>query len=127
MAVLKKVLGYEICLWKIEGNVLRGIPLVLLRKNGFTEIVSFEDGKVIHEMGDKINRDTVRDGVYQWILENNNLLLEEYELASRYSSDEYIPKPCSHSAKDCSSHGRMSARKRITCSPGHRVSVWNNT
>lgn len=92
MAVLKKVLGYEICLWKIEGNVLRGIPLVLLRKNGFTEIVSFEDGKVIHEMGDKISRDTVRDGVYQWILENSNLLLEEYELASRYSSDEYIPK-----------------------------------
>lgn len=92
MAVLKKVLGYEICLWKIEGNVLRGIPLVLLRKNGFTEIVSFEDGKVIHEMGGKISRDTVRDGVYQWILENSNLLLEEYELASRYSSDEYIPK-----------------------------------
>lgn len=92
MAVLKKVLGYEICLWKIEGNVLRGIPLVLLRKTGFTEIVSFEYGKVIHEMGDKISRDTVRDGVYQWILENSNFLLEEYELASRYSSDEYIPK-----------------------------------
>ena len=43
-------------------------------------------------MSDKISRDTVRDGVYQWILENSNLLLKEYELASRYSSDEYIPK-----------------------------------
>ena len=54
MAVLRRILGYEICLWEIEGNALRGIPLVLIRRNGYTEIVSFENGRVIHEMGDKI-------------------------------------------------------------------------
>ena len=91
MSVLRRILGYEICLWKIEGNALRGIPLPLIRKNNFTEIVSFENGQVIHEMGDKIKRDSVRKQVYNWILENRDKLIEEYEAACRYSG-EYSPK-----------------------------------
>ena len=87
MAVLKKVLGYEICLWEIEGNALRGIPLLLIRKNGFTEIVSFEEGTVVHEMGDKISRQSVRDAVFGWIMENKDYLLGEYNKASSYSRE----------------------------------------
>ena len=34
MAVLKRVLDYEICLWEIEGNALRGIPLLLISTSG---------------------------------------------------------------------------------------------
>ena len=90
MAILKRVLGYEICLWEIEGNALRGIPLVLIRKNGFTEIVSFENGRIIHEMGDKIARASVRDVIYQWIKDHEKELLAEYNKASSYSQ-EYKP------------------------------------
>ena len=85
MAILKTVLGYEICLWEIEGNALRGIPLVLIRKNGFTEIVSFENAKVTHEMGDKIKRESVREAVYGWIVKNCDYLMDEYHKASSYS------------------------------------------
>ncbi len=91
MAVLKTILGYEICLWDIEGNVFRGIPVVLIRKNHFTEIVSIENGKITHEMGDKIVRQSVRDGVYRWIADNIDKLIEEYALASSYTED-YKPK-----------------------------------
>ncbi len=87
MAILKVVFGYEICLWEIEGNALRGIPLVLIRKNGFTEIVSFENGVIVHEMGDKIQRASVRDAVYDWIKEHQKELLAEYNNASSYSRD----------------------------------------
>ena len=87
MAILKRVLGYEICLWEIEGNALRGIPLLLIRKNGFTEIVSFENGKIVHEMGDKIARASVRDAVCQWIKDHESELLREYAKASSYSHD----------------------------------------
>ena len=87
MAILKRVLGYEICLWEIEGNALRGIPLLLIRKNGFTEIISFENGKIVHEMGDKIARASVRDAVFQWIRDHEKELLKEYYKASSYSKD----------------------------------------
>ena len=87
MAILKRLFGYEICLWEIEGNALRGIPLLLIRKNGFTEIISFENGKIVHEMGDKIKRASVRDGVFQWIKEHEEELLREYYAASSYSHD----------------------------------------
>ena len=87
MAILKRVLGYEICLWEIEGNALRGIPLVLIRKNGFTEIVSFENGKIVHEMGDKIGRASVKAAVYEWIMDHEKELLEEYNKASSYSKE----------------------------------------
>lgn len=69
---------------------MRGIPLLLIRKNGFTEIVSFENGKIIHEMGDKISRESVRDAVYEWIRIHESDLLAEYNKASSYSQ-EYIP------------------------------------
>ena len=91
MAVLKRILGYEICLWEIEGNALRGIPLVLIRKNGFTEIVSFENGKIIHEMGDKIARKSVKDAIFEWIEDNEEALLKEYNKASSYSKN-YEPE-----------------------------------
>ncbi len=90
MAILKRVYGYEICLWEIEGNALRGIPILLIRKNSFTEIVSFENGVVKHEMGDKINRESVRDAVYEWIAVHEKELLQEYNKASCYSTD-YMP------------------------------------
>lgn len=40
MAVLKRVLDYEICLWEIEGNALRGIPLLFIRKNIIKQAVT---------------------------------------------------------------------------------------
>ncbi len=64
---------------------------MLIRKNGFTEIVSFENGKVTHEMGDKIAKASVRNSIYTWIINNHDKLLEEYNLANSYSF-EYQPK-----------------------------------
>ena len=46
-----------------RGECLKRIPLLLIRKNGFTEVVSFENGKIVHEMGDKISRASVREAV----------------------------------------------------------------
>ena len=91
MAVLKKLFKYEICLWDIEGNALRGIPVLLIRKNGFTEIISFENECVVHEMGDKISKKLVRDAIFEWILQNSNELMEEFRIADSYS-EEYVPK-----------------------------------
>lgn len=64
---------------------------MLIRKNGFTEIVSFEEGQVKHEMGDKIMRESVREAVFGWIRENEPYLLNEYNKASSYSVD-YSPE-----------------------------------
>ena len=63
---------------------------MLIRKNGFTEVVSFENGKIVHEMGDKISRASVREAVFVWIKAHEKAILEEYNKASSYSK-EYKP------------------------------------
>lgn len=87
MAMLKRIAGYEICLWNIEGMVLRNSPILVIQKNGFTEIVSFEYNEVKHEMGDTIIRASVRNAINNWIMDNKEKLLEEFELANSFSKD----------------------------------------
>ena len=88
MAVLKKILGYEICLWEIEGNKYKRDRLLLIRKNGFTEIISIEN-EIVHEMGDKISNESVRKAIYDWIMDNHEDLIMECDRASML---DYHPK-----------------------------------
>ncbi len=87
MAVLKKILGYEICLWEIEGNKFKGDKLLLIRKNGFTEIINIEE-EIVHEMGDKISNESIRRAIHEWIKDNQQALIEECDKASRI---DYLP------------------------------------
>lgn len=52
---------------------------------------SFENDVVVHEMGDKIQKESVQKDIHKWILGNKELLLEEYNLASSFIT-EYKPK-----------------------------------
>ena len=89
MAILKKILGYEICLWEIEGNKYKGDKILLIRKNGFTEIINIENENIVHEMGDKISDKRVSQAITEWIKDNRSELLKECELAAKI---DYIPR-----------------------------------
>ena len=67
----------------------RGDKILLIRKNGFTELVSFETEQVTHEMGDKITDKRVREAIMGWIADNRIDLIKECEKANRLN---YNPK-----------------------------------
>lgn len=66
--VRKKILGYEICEFDKEGTLFYSDPIVVIRKERFTEIYNLQ--KKDHEIGDVISRDVTRNTVYSFIDDN---------------------------------------------------------
>ena len=69
--VVKKLLGYELCVLEEEGTLFYSDPIVIIRKDGFTEIYNLE--KHGHETGDLISKEITRDIIYEFIEENIHL------------------------------------------------------
>ena len=69
--VVTKILGYEICVLEKEGTLFYSDPIVLIRKEGFTEIYNLQ--KHAHETGDIITRNVTRKTVYAFIEDNIHL------------------------------------------------------
>ncbi len=69
--VIKKILGYEICVLEKEGTLYYSDPIVIIRKENFTEIYNLQ--KHAHETGDVISKKVTRDAVYSFIEENMEL------------------------------------------------------
>lgn len=63
--VKKKLLGYEICTFDREGTLFCQDPIVVVRKEHFTEIYNLQ--KHDHEIGDRIVRDVTRNIIYEYI------------------------------------------------------------
>lgn len=63
--VIKKLLGYELCIFEKEGTLYYADDVVLIRKPGFTEIFNLDT--MHHETGDYIKRDVMRETIYQYI------------------------------------------------------------
>lgn len=60
-----KLLGYEICTFDPEGTLFHSDPIVLIRKEHFTEIYNIQ--KKDHEIGDIIQKEITRKAVYEFI------------------------------------------------------------
>ncbi len=69
--VLKKLLGYELCMLEKEGTLFYSDPIVLIRKEGFTEIYNLQ--RHAHEIGDVINKQITRQTIYEFIEDNMEL------------------------------------------------------
>ena len=69
--VVKKLLGYEICVLEKEGTLFYSDPIVVIRKDGFTEIYNLQ--KHAHETGDTINKQITREAIYRYIEDNIQL------------------------------------------------------
>ena len=69
--VVKKILGYELCVFEEEGTLFYSDPIVIIRKDGFTEIYNLE--KHGHETGDEISKEITRKIIYEFIEENRYL------------------------------------------------------
>ena len=63
--LIKKLLGYELCIFEQEGTLYYYDHIVLIRKAGFTEIFNLDTME--HETGDYISRDVARSAIYQCI------------------------------------------------------------
>ena len=63
--VKSKLLGYEICTFDPEGTLFYSDPVVVIRKDRFTEIYNLQ--KHDHEIGDTIKKDITRKNVYEYI------------------------------------------------------------
>ena len=66
--VMHKILGYEICSFDHEGTLFYSDPIVVIRKEHYTEIYNLQ--KQDHEIGDRIKRNITREFVYKFINEN---------------------------------------------------------
>lgn len=71
--VIKKLLGYELCVLEKEGTLFYTDPIVVIRKDGFTEIYNIQ--KHEHETGDIIQKEITRKTVYKFIDENQDLFM----------------------------------------------------
>lgn len=71
--VIKKLLGYEICIFEKEGTLLYSDPIVLIRGEGFSEIYNLQ--RHSHETGDIILRKSTREAVYSYIEDNVGRIL----------------------------------------------------
>lgn len=71
--VRKKILGYELCVLEKEGTLFYSDPIVVIRKDGFTEIYNLQ--KHGHETGDIIRKEITRNTIYEFIEENINLFM----------------------------------------------------
>jgi hypothetical protein len=69
--VVKKILGYELCILEKEGTLFYSDPVILIRKEGFTEIYNLQ--RHCHETGDIIAKDITRNTIYDFIEENIEL------------------------------------------------------
>ena len=63
--VVKKLLGYELCIFEKEGTLYYSDHVVLIRKAGFSEIYNLDTMK--HEVGDVMERNLTREMIYQYI------------------------------------------------------------
>ena len=66
--VIKKLLGYEPCVFDQEGTLYYSDHVVLIRKPGFSEIYNLDTMR--HETGDTISREVTRKAIYQYILDH---------------------------------------------------------
>ena len=71
--VIKRILGYELCVLEKEGTLFYSDPVVIIRKENFTEIYNIQ--KHEHETGDIIQKKTIREKIYSYI-ENHSELFE---------------------------------------------------
>ncbi len=71
--VIKKLLGYEICIFEKEGTLLYSDPIVLIRGSGFSEIYNLQ--KHSHETGDIISRVSTRKSIYSYIEDHADQIL----------------------------------------------------
>lgn len=62
---IKKLLGYELCIFDREGTLFYSDDIVLIRKNDYTEIFNLDTMR--HEIGDRIKRDVTRNTICQYI------------------------------------------------------------
>ncbi|MBQ6589326.1 MAG: hypothetical protein IJI01_11675 [Butyrivibrio sp.] len=69
--VIKKLLGYELCVLEKEGTLFYSDPIMLIRKEGFTEIYNLQ--KHAHETGDVISKEITRKIIYEFIEENMHM------------------------------------------------------
>ena len=66
--VIKRLLGYELCVLEKEGTLFYSDPIVIIRKEGFTEIYNLQ--KHAHETGDVISKTIARETIYKYIEDN---------------------------------------------------------
>ena len=71
--VIKKLLGYEICVLEKEGTLFSADPIVIIRKDEFTEIYNLQ--KHAHETGDIISKKVTRQTIYEYIEDNIDLFI----------------------------------------------------
>lgn len=71
--VIKKLLGYELCVFDKEGTLFYSDHIVLIRKSDFTEIFNLDTMQ--HETGDIIKRDITRNTIYQYIIDHRDEFL----------------------------------------------------
>ncbi|MBE5843434.1 MAG: hypothetical protein E7302_04530 [Butyrivibrio sp.] len=69
--VIKRILGYELCVLEKEGTLFYSDSIVIIRKENFTEIYNLE--KRAHETGDIIQKKSTREAIYTFIDENTDL------------------------------------------------------
>ena len=72
--VMKKVLGYEICIFEKEGTLYYNDYVILVRRAGFTEIFNLE--YLQHEIGDKISNQIKREQIYAYITDNKEEFMD---------------------------------------------------
>ena len=66
--VVKRILGYELCVFEKEGALFYSDPIVVIRKDYFTEIYNLQIHG--HETGDVISKPVTRKAIYSFIEEN---------------------------------------------------------
>ena len=71
--VVKKILGYELCVLEKEGTLFYSDPIVIIRKDGFTEIYNLQ--KHAHETGDNISKEITRKTIYEFIEDNIQMFI----------------------------------------------------
>lgn len=71
--VITKLLGYVICVLDKEGTLFYSDPIVIIRKENFTEIYNIQ--KLEHETGDIIAREATKKTIYEFINGNLNLFV----------------------------------------------------
>ena len=69
--VVKRFLWYELKKKKKEGTLFYSDPIVIIRKEGFTEIYNLQ--KHAHETGDTISKKITRKTIYEFIEDNLDL------------------------------------------------------
>lgn len=73
--VIKKLLGYELCVFDREGTLYYYDHIALIRKNNYTEIFNMDT--MDHEIGDIIKRDVTRKTIYRFIMDHHFRFLSE--------------------------------------------------